>query len=326
MYQRDCQTKRSSWRRRDLAPAAAAIAAGSCNWFQKGPKPVVQIVKAGGYDQSLFETLRRMISDSGLNVRGLRVVLKPNLVEYEAGAAINTHPMVVHAALEGFLAAGAKEVVIAEGPGHRRIAWDLAEEAGYFRQIPGFEKRFIDLNTDEVHEVRLTAPVSKLKSIHLPKTVLGADLFVSMPKLKTHHWVGATLAMKNLFGIVPGAIYGWPKNVLHWAGINETIQDLHTVIPARRFCIVDGIVGMEGNGPIQGVAKAAGVLVAGRDFPAVDATCCRIMRLNPGKIEYLAKAAQRGQTAEAGVDQRGEPVQSVATPFSVLSAWEPLRL
>ena len=313
-------------RRRDLVPLVTGTAASSaCGIWRGGLQPVVQIVKAPRYEQTLFETVRRILSEAGLDVRGRRVVLKPNLVEYEAKAAINTHPIVVHAALEGFRALGAREVLIAEGPGHRRIAWDLAEEAGYFREIPNFDKIFIDLNTDEVADVRISAPASKLKSLHLPKTVLGADLLVSMPKLKTHHWVGATLAMKNLFGIVPGAIYGWPKNVLHWAGIHETIVDLHSLIP-RHFCLVDGIVGMEGNGPIQGVAKAAGVLVAGHDMPAVDATCCRIMKLDPAQIEYLAVAAHNGQTREAGVIQRGETIRTVATPFAVLRQWEPLRL
>ena len=96
-----------------------------------------------------------------------------------------------------------------------------------------------------------------MKKWYLPRTALGADLLVSMPKMKTHHWVGATLAMKNLFGVVPGGVYGWPKNVLHWAGIDECIADLHAVFP-RQFAIVDGIVGMEGNGPIQGAAKRRG--------------------------------------------------------------------
>lgn len=312
-------------RRRDLVPVAAAVAAASCELPWHGPKASVYIVKAARYDQALFGTVRRILSECGLDVRGKRVVLKPNLVEFEANAAINTHPMVVHAALEGFLALGAREVLIAEGPGHRRMAWDLAEEAGYFRQIPQFEKIFVDLNTDEVVELTIPFPASALKTIHLPKTVLGADLFVSLPKLKTHHWVGVTLSMKNLFGIVPGAIYGWPKNVLHWAGINEMIVDLHRLVPPH-FCLVDGIVGMEGNGPIQGTAKAAGVLVAGNDMPAVDATCCRIMRLDPAKIAYLSAAARNGQTAEAGVIQRGEPISAVAAPFAVLRQWEPLLI
>ena len=132
----------------------------------------------------------------------------------------------------------------------------------------------------------LRKPFSKLRDVYLPNTILGADLIVSMPKMKTHHWVGATLSMKNFFGIIPGGIYGWPKNVLHWSGIHECIVDLSRV-PGRTFAIADGIVGMEGNGPIQGTPKNCGVIVAGRVLPAVDATCSRIMGIDPNKVMYL---------------------------------------
>src|SRR5262249_48936474 len=156
-------------------------------------------------------------------------------------------------------ARGATSVRLAEGPGHRRNTLDLADAAGYFKIIPAFEDLFVDLNLDDVTRINPPRPFSRLEKLYLPNTVLGADLLVSMPKMKTHRWVGATLAMKNLFGLVPGGVYGWPKNVLHWAGIEESIADLHAAFP-RQFCIVDGIVGMQGNGPIQGIPKTAGVL------------------------------------------------------------------
>jgi uncharacterized protein (DUF362 family) len=138
--------------------------------------------------------------------------------------------------------------------------------------------------------------------------------------MKTHHWAGATLAMKNLFGVVPGGIYGWPKNVLHWAGIPESIVDLHDLFP-KQFAIVDGIVGMEGNGPIQGTPKQAGVLVAGSDVAAVDATCCRIMGIDPAKIEYLRIARGEENLDESSFRQIGEPIRSVRTPFQLIDPW-----
>jgi uncharacterized protein (DUF362 family) len=159
-----------------------------------------------------------------------------------------------------------------------------------------------------------------LKSLYLPHTVLDCDLLVSLPKMKTHHWAGATLAMKNLFGVVPGGVYGWPKNVLHWAGIPESIVDLHHLFP-RQFAIVDGIVGMEGNGPIQGTPKHAGVLVAGSDVAAVDATCCRIMGIEPKKIEYLGIARGKENLGETAFRQIGEPVGSVRTAFQLVDPW-----
>ena len=60
---------------------------------------------------------------------------------------------------------------------------------------------------------------SKLDGFYFPRTVVEADLIVSLPKMKTHHWVGVTASMKNLYGMIPGIKYGWPKNVLHHAGI-----------------------------------------------------------------------------------------------------------
>src|SRR5262249_30258069 len=145
--------------------------------------------------------------------------------------------------------------------------------------VPRFEEIFTDLNLDDVTRVHPKGQFSRMEKVYLPETALAADLLISMPKMKTHHWTGATLSMKNLFGVVPGGVYGWPKNVLHWAGTQECIADRHALFP-RRFAIVDGIVGMEGNGPIQGVSKSAGVLVAGSDVVAVDATCCRIMQID----------------------------------------------
>jgi uncharacterized protein (DUF362 family) len=302
-------------RRREFLCAAAL--AGCARAPQR--EAAVTIARAPAYNQDLYDTVRRVLAAQKLNVRGRRVVLKPNLVEFEPASAINTHPLLVHAALEAFRALGAAEVRIAEGPGHRRGTLDLADAAGYFRIIPQFEDLFTDLNLDDVSLVRLSRPSSRLDALYLPKTALACDLLVSLPKMKTHHWAGATLSMKNLFGLVPGGVYGWPKNVLHWAGITQSIVDLHQAFP-RKFALVDGIVGMEGNGPIQGKPKPAGVVVAGRDLPAVDATCCRIMGINPAKIQYLQLAG-----VPARIVQTGERVESVHNPFELLPVFRALR-
>lgn len=284
----------------------------------------VSIHLARGYSEDLYSLVRRILAEHRLDVAGKRVVLKPNLVEFDEHTVINTNPKLVHAALEAFRAAGAADVRIAEGPGHRRVTLDMADAGGYFDTIPKFESVFTDLNLDEVTRTALRGPRSKLSSLYLPNTVLGCDLLVSMPKLKTHHWAGATLSMKNLFGLVPGAVYGWPKNVLHWAGIHECIADLHALFP-RTFAIVDGIVGMEGNGPIQGTPHATGVVVAGASPVAVDATCCRIMGLDPAKIGYLLLATGEPGLAEQWIPQTGESITAVAANYKLVPELERLR-
>lgn len=321
---RACGFSRRAWM--TAAGAGAAALAGCAE--RRGPvaQSEVTVVRAPAYDQSLYDTVRRVIEMHRLDMRGKNVVLKPNLVEFEPGSVINTNPLVVHAAYEAFRGLGAASVRIAEGPGHRRNTLELADGAGYFKTVPRFEELFTDLNTDDVSRVRLARKVSRLGKLYLPNTTLGADLLVSMPKMKTHHWVGATLSMKNFFGTVPGGLYGWPKNVLHWAGIDECIADLKTAFP-RTFALVDGIVGMEGNGPIQGTPKNVGILAAGRDLAAVDATCCRIMRIDPLKMLYIRLAAQSGgRIEEKEIRQTGESIASVATPFELIEAFQPLRL
>jgi len=269
----------------------------------------------------LWETLQLF----ELPVRDKTVLIKPNFVEPDIQGMINTHPIVIRAAREAFLRMGARSVTIAEGPGHERDTEGILEVLRLRDYVGPLDQAFVDLNTDEVTEVPTRTQASRLKALFLPKTVVGADFVVSMPKMKTHHWVGVTLSLKNMFGIVPGNCYGWPKNVLHWAGISKSILDINSTVRPD-FAIVDGIVGMEGNGPIQGTPKASGVLVAGDDPVAVDATCARIMGLAPERIDYLKRAAlMLGHLQEDKIEQLGEAILSARTPFEILPAFRQLR-
>jgi uncharacterized protein (DUF362 family) len=314
-----CSHKPESYLRREmLALAGAAILPAACNRVPARPS-LVSITRASSYSQDLYGVVRGIFRRHSLNLAGKRVVVKPNLVEFDRSTCVNTHPLLVHAVYEAAKSMGAADVAIAEGPGHRRTTMDLAEAAGYFDVVPQFENRFTDLNLDDVSLRPISRPVSKLREVYLPHTVLSADLVISVPKMKTHHWVGATLSMKNFFGVVPGAVYGWPKNVLHWAGIDECIMDLHGLFP-QTFAVVDGIMGMEGNGPIQGTPRPAGVLVAGPDLPSVDSTCCRIMGIDPAKVVYIAG------TQQGSIHQIGESIASVRSNFELIPEFRHLRL
>jgi uncharacterized protein (DUF362 family) len=316
-----------SWNRREFLRAAPALplALTGCAPPAKTQRAaLVSVFRAPEYGQGLYDLLRRVLTEHRLPVRGKRVMLKPNLVEFESGSPINTHPLLVHAAFEAFRSLGAR-VSIGEGPGHQRNTLDLADAAGYFQIMPRFEEYFTDLNLDQVAPVRMAQSHSRLQSLYLAQSALACDLLVSMPKMKTHHWVGVTLSMKNLFGVVSGGVYGWPKNILHWAGIHECVADLYDILP-KHFAIVDGIVGMEGNGPIQGSAKRSGVVVAGRDLAAVDATCCRIMSIDPRRIEYLRLATGDVGELVRSVRQIGEHPDSTKSRFELLDGWKDIRL
>jgi uncharacterized protein (DUF362 family) len=271
----------------------------------------VTIIRARSYSEDLAAKMLEGVRACGLDVKGKRVLLKPNLVEFDSSTVINTDVAVLVAALQVFERLGAAEVRIGEGPGHRRDTYDLASEAKYRSMIPRFDDLFVDLNRDDVSGVRGFANEPEF---YFPHAALRADLIVSLAKMKTHHWAGVTLSMKNLFGLVPGSVYGWPKNKLHYIGIPESIIALNRQF-RNTFAIVDGIVGMEGNGPIQGTPKQAGVVVMGSDLVAVDATCCRIMGIDPVRVEYLRMAARLGHLGSTRIEQRGESVESSQTTW-----------
>ena len=259
-------------------------------------------------------------------------MLKPNLVETDVGAIhINTHPAVIYGAAQAFLRLGAKEVIVAEGPGHCRDTLLLLEESGLAEMLWQDRIPFVDLNYDSGYFAPNVGGYSSLPRLTFPETLRRADWVVSMAKLKTHHWAGVTLSMKNLFGVMPGMYYGWPKNVLHYAGIDASILDIVSALKPQ-FAIVDGIVGMEGDGPIMGTPKPAGVLVMGRSLPAVDATCARVMGIDPHQVRYLAEAGrylgavhaseivQVGETGGLRPDEFSAPGQDPGPPGPPLVA------
>jgi uncharacterized protein (DUF362 family) len=251
-------------------------------------------------------------------LRGRRVLLKPNMVEpTRAAPHMTTHPAIVLAAAEVFRSWGA-EVTVGEGPGHVRDT-DLAlVESGMQAALDTARLPFADLNYQDLGWKPNAGRASKLAGFWFPQAVVEADLIVSLPKMKTHHWVGFTAALKNLYGVIPGIKYGWPKNVLHHAGIPETVFDINASLP-RSVAIVDGILCMEGDGPILGSPKPMGLVILGTNPTAVDATCARIMGLRPSRVRYLSLAGRGlGPLAEGSIEQRGEPWQSVASPFAVL--------
>jgi uncharacterized protein (DUF362 family) len=288
--------------------------------FQR-PASRVVIRRVADYQQELASLIYESLSVFQLPIKNKTVLLKPNLVGPDPLGIINTHPAVIAATRECFLRLGASTVLIGDGPAMDRDSEAVLESVRMRDYIGPLAHTFLDLNVDDVARVALKTHASRLNELYLPKTVLGVDFLVSMPKLKTHHWAGVTLSMKNMFGVVPGSCYGWPKNILHWAGIDRAILDINAAA-GPDFAVVDGIVGMEGNGPIQGTPKASGVLLFGSDPVAVDATCCRVMGLVPERVRYLAQAGTMlGHTNLDKIQQLGEKVEDVKVPFSVIPAF-----
>ncbi|HUY12625.1 MAG TPA: DUF362 domain-containing protein [Terriglobia bacterium] len=288
------------------------------------PVSRVCIRRAESYTVDLAGVIVESLREFHIPVQGKSVLLKPNFVGLDSTGAMNTSPAVAGAAREAFLRLGARRVTVAEGPALERDTWAILEWIRLRDYIGPLDRNFTDLNTDHVRQVELRTRATTLHRLYFPESVLGTDFLVSMPKLKTHRWAGVSLSLKNLFGIVPGSCYGWPKNILHWAQIPRAILDIASTVRPD-FAIVDGIVGMEGEGPLDGKPKNTGLLVMGDDPVAVDATCARIMGIRPERIGYLkAAGCLLGHLREENIRQLGEPLASATTPFELPSTFRKL--
>jgi len=253
---------------------------------------IVALVPCQSYEDDPMADLKKFAKQLNLpDLRGKTVLLKPNMVEFHPGRPVTTNPFALKAAFELVDYLGAKNIIIGEGPGHMRDTEFLLEATGLGRMCNKLGTQFVDLNLDELEALDVKDGFSGLTQFFLPRTLMNADFVVSVPKMKTHHWVGMTASMKNFFGAVPGRKYGWPKNLLHIRGIPQCILDLQDLIKPR-LALVDAVVAMEGDGPIMGTAKEMGFLVLGDDLAAVDATCARTMGYDPFELEYLRVAGQ----------------------------------
>lgn len=274
----------ASWRLRALELAASP------------ERPKVAISAVPSYGADVLGALRSGWALAGLpdeRVKGRRVVLKVNLAWSLDGHPISTAPEVVSAAVRLFRELGASEVLVADGPTFTDDIDLLLARTGVGKVLTDLGVRFVDLNRDDLVLRPLVGGYSTIGSLWAPKTIADAGLLVSMPKLKTHHWTTVSLSLKNLFGIVPGSRYGWPKNILHWHSITLSILALQATFKPG-FAIVDGVVGMEGDGPVLGTPIESGLVVMGADGVAVDTVAAAAMGIAASEVDHLRFAGFTG--------------------------------
>ncbi len=323
--------------RRTFLQASAVLLAGSalgaCDEAMPEPSAQQKSMKRTErskvliVEKSNYEDLDQVMLDAwkqvGPDVKGKSVFLKVNLVDFRGDLPVFTNPALVGAAIQALKAAGAAKIRVGDGPALSRDTEQIAKLTGLFDMCQKESVEFVDLNVDDLQKVVNPLNFTGVSEFLLPKSVMTADLLISTPKLKTHHWAMMTCSMKNMFGVVPGRKYGWPKNMLHVKGIDLSVVDLVSMLKPG-FAIVDGIVAMEGDGPLNGKAKQMHVIVMGDDPVAVDTVCANCMQLPVHKISYLNLAGKvLGNNNLSQIDVIGSSIDSVKKKFLLPPNYEP---
>lgn len=266
------------------------------------------IMRAG---KNAKEAIKKSVNSlGGLNFkRNASVVIKPNVCYHK-----NVNNMVivdskVLEAIVDIVKKKTKNIVVVESDSRSGTADERVEKSGIMDVIEKCDINFLNLSEDDFDEHEVTD-----LTLQIPKTVLKADFFINVPKVKTcnikHTFI--TIAMKNMFGVLANK----KKPKLH-SQLMEILVYLNRVI-RQNLIIVDGIVGMQGLGPIQGTPVDLGLVISGLNPVTVDAVCCQVMGINPYAVEPLWKAYKAG-VGEININKIevfGETIENIRKKFN----------
>lgn len=222
--------------------------------------------------------------------KGENILLKPNILVGEAPKkCVTTNPAVFKAVIEILINAGVN-VTYGDSPAIGNPL-KAAKKAGLTQAADEFNIRFADFKTGI--DVFFDKGIQNRK-FTIAKAVFDNDAVISLPKLKTHGLEKFTGAIKNQFGCVPGVLKGEFHLKLPGADdFAKMLVDLNTFIGPRLY-IMDGIYGMEGNGPRGGTPKKMNILLFSSDPVALDAIVCRLINLNPEYVPTTKYGMQAG--------------------------------
>ncbi|MFP3951195.1 MAG: DUF362 domain-containing protein [Candidatus Bathyarchaeia archaeon] len=241
----------------------------------------VSVVRVGDTGAAVKRSVD-LISGTGLK-GGEDVIIKPNICN-----AKNPHGMVItdFGVLKGVVnlvkEAGAS-ITIVESDNISGTAYERIEGSGLSQMMREWDVPFLNLSQDDYEEHEVAG-----NTIKLPKTVLEADYFINVPKIKTCAHTLVTLSIKNLYGVFQRA----DKNKLH-KHLDDILPYLAEHVP-QDLIVVDGITCMQGNGPVIGTPKALGLVVAGKNTVSVDSVCTSLMGYNPLDVTHIARSADLG--------------------------------
>jgi len=291
-------------------------------------KPVVSIAhrdviseSPAEYSEESLNVIRALVAESiyaacdfDSLVRNKTVLIKPNLVRPDLGAlpAITTDPRVVIAMVELTQQAGVRKVAVGENPGYgmsSQFAFRAARLRSALTEL-GAEVCYFDEHEVvkvENHGARI------FKNVLMPKPVLDADVFINVPKMKTHMHALVTLGIKNLHGLV----YDEQRMLFHRQDVNHKMVDVLRIVQPS-LTVIDGIWAAEGQAPLFGnVIKDFNLVISGTDIVAADAVASAVMGIAPHEVCMIRLAEKEGLGCAnlSKIDVRGKKIEEVRRNF-----------
>lgn len=260
-------------------------------------------------ERALRQALDGLGSSEPLAAAGEPVLLKPNLLAPRpADAAVTTHPAVVEAAIRLALDLGARPLV-ADSPGLHSAA-RVAQVCGIAEVCRRYEVPLLDLGQGEP----ATVSGRVYRELVVAREALEARWLWNLAKWKTHTMMGLTLAVKNLYGCVPGK----RKVAAHFRSGKDHDQfarlllDLaHLLRP--RLNVLDGVTALDGPGPGRGRPVARHLLLVSADPEALDWVATRLSGFAANDVPTVRRGLKDGTLQPDTVREVGDPAEPL--PF-----------
>ena len=153
----------------------------------------------------------------------------------------------------------------------------------------------LDVPIVEFRGHRYPTESDNFNHLRLSKEAMEADVVINLPKIKSHVQLTMTMGVKNLFGCVPGKMKAW----WHMEAGKDSDRFGEMLVETARainpnLTILDGIMGHEGNGPMNGVPRELGILGASSNVSALDWAMADIIQVNPADVPTLAAQQRLG--------------------------------
>ncbi|MEM3342456.1 MAG: DUF362 domain-containing protein [Thermoplasmata archaeon] len=237
------------------------------------------------------------------------VCVKVNGTHFEYLPGITTNPQFVYEFVR-ILKKRAGRVVVGESD-LQRVKGEVAlEGCGIKEWAEKADAEVVNFSRLPYDIVDIKGEV--LRKMPVPKIYKECDVFAVLPLFKTHKLTGVTIGLKNLFGTITD-----DHRLIYHSKIDRVLADMNGYLRPK-LVITDGIVGLEGDGPIAGLPKRVGLIVGATNTVANDAVVSRIMGFNPANIKHIARAAERGQgpIKLSEINLKGEKISDVKMKFA----------
>jgi uncharacterized protein (DUF362 family) len=253
---------------------------------------------------------------------GQKIVIKPNLCINSPPDTGRTTDVRIIKALIDDLSSSESSVYVVESKTRMNTLRRTFKKLGYKSLEKKKGVQLIDLSKERVRIESLNGKF--FKYIKIPEVLSDYDHFISVAKLKTHLFERISAAYKNQWGCIPSK-----EKLRYHPFLNEVLFDLNSVFKPN-LCLIDGIVGLEGCGPTDGLPKITNLLIFGRDALSTDSVACHVIGIDPMEVPHLKYAYENGQ-GEIRLEEIkviGEPLEKVRTRFAFISgtAYNCMRL